>query len=161
MLRGRGLVIGLLRIVGEDDRTLAAVGELEALRGQVKRTDNRLIAVGAHLRQLVLHSFARRSEAAEGVLDRGAPIGAGDENAGNAVAVLRQTGLVQPEDELDDVGNAVVGHAFAASILEGIDGAARGQQPLFEVSGRDAWATGLAAVDGPGGRGTAGRCGRI
>ena len=58
MLRGRGLVIGLLRVVGEDDRTLAAIGELEARGGQVKRADDRLIAVGAHLRQLVLQPFA-------------------------------------------------------------------------------------------------------
>src|SRR5271165_3920743 len=54
MLRGRGLVIGLLSVVSEDDRTLAAVGELDARRGQVQRADHRLIGVGAHLRQRAL-----------------------------------------------------------------------------------------------------------
>ncbi len=57
ILRGRGLVIGLLRIVGENDRTLASVGELDARRGQMKRADHRLVGVGAHLGQGALQSF--------------------------------------------------------------------------------------------------------
>src|SRR5271165_5089644 len=65
MLRGRELVIGLLRVVGEDDRTLATVGELEARRGQMQRADHRLVGVGAHLRQRRLQPFAGRSEVAE------------------------------------------------------------------------------------------------
>ena len=51
-------------------------------------------------------------------------------------AALRQPGLMQPEGELDDIGNAV-GHAFAALILEGLDGAARRQEPLLEMLGAD------------------------
>ena len=43
---------------------------------------------------------------------------------------------MQPEGELDDIGDAV-GHALAALILEGVSGAARGQEPLFEVFGAD------------------------
>jgi hypothetical protein len=119
MLRGRGLVIWLLRVVGEDDRTLASVGELDARRGQVKRADDRLAGVGAHLGKRALQSFRRRSEGAERIGDRGAPVGPGHELAGYAVeleeafdgdvlAAFLQAGLMQPEGELDDVGDAVV-----------------------------------------------------
>ena len=40
-------------------RTLCRGRELEARRGQVKRADDRLIEVCAHLRQRVLQPFAR------------------------------------------------------------------------------------------------------
>src|ERR1700733_2232911 len=56
MPRGR-LVIGLFRVVSEDDRTLASVGELDARRGQMQRTDHGLVSVGAHLGQRVLKSL--------------------------------------------------------------------------------------------------------
>ena len=55
---------------------------------------------------------------------------------GRGVPPCAEPGLVQAEGELDDIGNAV-GHAFAALILEGVDSAARGQEPLFEVFGAD------------------------
>src|SRR5262249_14913444 len=42
-------------------------------------------------------------------------------------------GLMQPERELDDVGNAFAGHALAALILESIDIAARCKKPLLEM----------------------------
>ena len=50
---------------------------------------------------------------------------------------MRQTGLVQPEDAFDDVRNALAVYVFAALILEGVDSAACGQEPLFEVFGAD------------------------
>src|SRR6266567_9425425 len=50
MLRGRGcLVIGLARVVGEDDRALAAVSVLDVGRRQVQGADHRLAGVGPHL----------------------------------------------------------------------------------------------------------------
>ena len=52
-------------------------------------------------------------------------------------AAAAEPGLMQPESELDDVGDAVGGNAFAALILEGVDSAARRQEPLFEVLGAD------------------------
>src|SRR6188508_923007 len=46
MVRGRScfccLVIGLLRVVGDDDRALAAVGKLDVGRRQVHGADHRL-----------------------------------------------------------------------------------------------------------------------
>ena len=44
---------------------------------------------------------------------------------------------MQPETELDDVGNAVGGNAFAALIFKGVDSAARREEPLFKVLGAD------------------------
>ena len=41
ILRGRS-VIGLLRVVGEDDRAFAAVGVLDVRRRQMQRADHRL-----------------------------------------------------------------------------------------------------------------------
>ena len=116
----------------------------------MKRADDRLIGVGAHLRQCALQPFARRSEPAEGIIDRGAPISAGDEQArlagvdqapvlGEPEALAGasvEARLTQAEDELDDIGNAI-GHALATLILEGVDSAARGEEPLFEVFDAD------------------------
>src|ERR1700683_1799636 len=51
MLRGRGLVIGLLRVVGEDDRAFAPVRKLDGRRGQMQRADHWRVGVGAHVRQ--------------------------------------------------------------------------------------------------------------
>src|SRR6266852_7895547 len=50
MLRGR-LVIGLARVVGEDDRAFAAVRVLDVGRCQMQGADHGLTGVGAHLRQ--------------------------------------------------------------------------------------------------------------
>ena len=50
---------------------------------------------------------------------------------------LRQPGLMQPEGKLDDVGNAVAGHAFAALIFESVDVAARCQESLLEMLDAD------------------------
>src|ERR1700722_8727529 len=102
-LRGR-LVMGLLCIVSEDDRTLASVGELNARRGQMKRTDHGLVSVGAHLGQRAFKSLPRRSERVERVGDRRAKVGPGHEDARHRAA-LRQAGLMQPETELDDIRN--------------------------------------------------------
>src|SRR5262245_24247096 len=68
ILRGRS-VIGLDRIVGEDDRAFAPVGILDVGRRQMQGTDHRLAGVGPHLRQSVLQSLAGRSEATEWILD--------------------------------------------------------------------------------------------
>src|SRR6266446_3919096 len=84
-LRGR-LVIWLLPVVGEDDRGLAAVGELDACVRQVQCADDRLAGVGAHLRQGAFQSFAGSPERAERVADRGAPVGAGHDLAGDRAA---------------------------------------------------------------------------
>src|SRR5262245_49854678 len=48
MLRGRGSDIGLLRIVGDNDRGLAAIGILDVGGCQVQRADHRLAGVGPH-----------------------------------------------------------------------------------------------------------------
>src|SRR4029453_11446116 len=95
MLRGRDgfLVIGLLRIVGQDDRTLAAVGILDIRRRQVQGTDHRRVGIGPHLRQRVLQPYPGRSEGAERVVDPDAPVGTGDELAGDAGALF-QAGLM-------------------------------------------------------------------
>src|SRR5713226_2929318 len=59
MLRGRGcLVIWLLRVVGEDDRGLAAVGVLDARAREMQRADHRLTGVGPYLRQRALQPLA-------------------------------------------------------------------------------------------------------
>src|SRR5258707_5381359 len=81
-LRGR-LVIGLLRVVGEDDRTLPAIRILDVRRCEMQRTDHRLAGVGSHFGQGVLQSFSSRSEGAEWIVDRGAPVRAGDKFAGH------------------------------------------------------------------------------
>ena len=44
---------------------------------------------------------------------------------------------MQPEGKLDDVGDAVAGHAFAPLILEGLGVAACCQEPLLEMLGAD------------------------
>ncbi len=44
---------------------------------------------------------------------------------------------MQPEGELDHIRDAVAGDAFAALILESVDGAARRQEPLLEMLGAD------------------------
>src|ERR1700683_2270128 len=49
---------------------------------------------------------------------------------------------MQPEGELDDVGNAGVAHAFALLILEGLRIAAGRQEALFQVVGADNAETG-------------------
>ena len=66
---------------------------------------------------------------------------------GNASA-LRQSGFMQTERELDDVGNAFVGHALACLIFECLGVAACRQKMVLEMvvaddaqdaSGRPAW----------------------
>src|SRR5229473_2324028 len=57
MLRGR-LVIGLARVVGEDDRAFAAVRVLDVGRRQVQGADHRRTGVGSHLCQSALQPFA-------------------------------------------------------------------------------------------------------
>src|SRR6266566_3701193 len=84
-LRGR-LVIRLLRVVGEDDRGLAAVGELDAGVRQMQDINDWLAVVGADLRQGAFESLASLPERAERIGDRGAPIGAGHDVAGDRAA---------------------------------------------------------------------------
>src|SRR5436305_8647970 len=98
MLRGF-LVTGLLRVVGQDDRALAAVRVLDVGAGEVQGADHRLVGVGPHLRQGGLHALSGPSEAPKRVADPDAPVRAGDELAGRG-SVLRQAGLVQTEGEL-------------------------------------------------------------
>ena len=43
---------------------------------------------------------------------------------------------MQPEGKLDDVGDAVAGHAFALLIFEGLSVAARCQKSLLEMLDR-------------------------
>src|SRR5713226_9012572 len=113
MLRGRGrLVIGLARVVGEDDRRLAAVGVLDVRAREMQGAYDGLGGVGPHLRERGLDALAGRSEPAEWIADRDAPVRAGDELAGHGGA-LRQPGLVQAERELDHVGDALVRQALA------------------------------------------------
>src|SRR5258706_8239389 len=103
MFRGRGcLVIGLARVVGQDDRAFAAIGILDVHRRQMQGTNYRRAGIGPHLCQSALQPFAGRSESAEWIVDSNAPVGASDELAGNA-GTLRQTGLMQTECKLDDV----------------------------------------------------------
>jgi hypothetical protein len=73
----------------------------------------------------------------EWIANRGAPIGAGNDCAGNGVALGGQAGLMQSEGEFDDVGNSVGGRAFAALILECIAVAACCEKPLFEMPAAD------------------------
>src|SRR6266566_1041009 len=84
-LRDR-LVIRLLPIVGEDDRGLAAVGELDAGVRQMQDINDWLAVVGAHLRQGAFESLAGPSERAKRVTYRRAPVGAGHDVAGNRAA---------------------------------------------------------------------------
>src|SRR5690242_9292284 len=73
MLRGRS-VIGLLGVIVEDDRGLAAVGELDARRSQMQSTDHWLIGIRSDLVQRRLQPFTlRASEAAERVGDGSGP----------------------------------------------------------------------------------------
>src|SRR6266511_5031510 len=89
MVRGRDSFsfIGLIRVVGEDDRAFAAVGILDVGRGQMQGADHWLASIGPHLRQSVLQSFPGRSESAEGIVDPDAPVGPGDELAGYGFAL--------------------------------------------------------------------------
>src|SRR5204862_388925 len=73
ILRAR-LVIGLLRIVGDDDRRLAPIGVLDVRGCQMERANHRLLGIGAHLSQGALESFTGRSEAAKWITYRGAPV---------------------------------------------------------------------------------------
>jgi hypothetical protein len=50
--------------------------------------------------------------------------------AGRAAAA--ESGLVQPEGELDNIRDAVI-YTLALLVLEGLGGAARGEEPLFEI----------------------------
>src|SRR6516162_1235518 len=106
MLRGR-LVIGLLRIISEDDRAFAAIRVLDISGRQMQRADHRLAGIGSHLGQGVLQALPRGSEGAEWIVDPDAPIGACDEFAGHPGSIFRQSGLMQPESKLDDVGDTV------------------------------------------------------
>src|SRR5260370_40204321 len=63
-LRGR-LVIRLLPVVGEDDRGLAAVGELDAGVRQVQGADDGLAGIGADLRQGAFEPLAGSPEGAK------------------------------------------------------------------------------------------------
>src|SRR5262249_60028278 len=74
MLRGRSLVIGLLRIVGEDDRTLASVRILDVGRRQMQRADHWLVGVGAHLGQGGFPSLPGRSEGTVRGADANPPV---------------------------------------------------------------------------------------
>ena len=62
-LRGRAgfsfLVIGLLSIVGENDRTLAAIRVLDVRARQMQGADHRLTGVGPYLFQRRLQPFPR------------------------------------------------------------------------------------------------------
>src|SRR5208337_4231799 len=86
--------------------------------------------------------------------DRGAPIGPGEDEAapdhcqealGDDMAPLAgasvETRLMQPECELDDVGDTV-GHAFALLILEGVQIAADSQESRLQMLGADNAETG-------------------
>src|ERR1700722_2283609 len=95
--------------------------------------DHRLACIGSHLGQRVFQSLASRSEAAKWGVDSGTPVSAGDEFARHNAAVSRQPRLMQPEGKLDDIGNAVAVHAFAALILERLHVAARCQEPQLEM----------------------------
>src|SRR5262249_43988095 len=107
MLRGRAgfslSVIGLLRIIGENDRALAAIRVLDVRRCQVQRTDHRCASIGPHLGQSAFQALSRRTEGAERIAYPGAPVRAGDKFATHTGTVLRQPGLMQPESKLDDV----------------------------------------------------------
>src|SRR4029077_8654257 len=96
MLRGRAglLVIGLFRVVGEDDRAFAAICILDIGRGQMQGADHGRVGVGPHLGQRGVPSFPGPSEGAEWIGDPDAPVRAGDELAGYGSA-LRQAGLMQ------------------------------------------------------------------
>src|SRR5262245_28322699 len=126
MLRGRGLVIGLLRVVGQDDRALAAVRILDVRGREMQRADHRRASIGPYLGQGALQPFAGGAEGAERIADSDAPVRAGDELTRNAAA-LRQAGLMQPEGELDDVWDAFAGRALALLVLERVGAAACGE----------------------------------
>src|SRR5262245_15955719 len=93
MLRGR-LVIGLVRIISEDDRAFASVRILDVGRCQLQGVDHRRRSVGSPFGQRALQPCSGRSEAAEGIVDPDAPIRAGDEPAGYSATVLRQRRLM-------------------------------------------------------------------
>src|SRR3954469_17513560 len=63
MLRGRS-VIGLLRVVGQDDRGLAAVRVLDVRRREMQRADDRRGGIGPYLGQRALKPFAGGAEGA-------------------------------------------------------------------------------------------------
>src|SRR5258708_6497891 len=129
-LRGR-LVIRLLPVIGKNDRGFAAVGELDAGVRQMQGADDRLAGVGAHLRQGAFEPLASAPEGTERVADRGAPVGAGHDLAGDRAACL-QSGLVQAESKLNDVGEIVL-DTLALLILERFGVAADGQEPRLEM----------------------------
>src|SRR5262245_52781169 len=89
ILRGRS-VIGLLRIVGEDDRAFAAIRVLDISGRQMQRADHRLAGSGPDLVQGALETFPGRSEGAERIVDPDAPVGTGDEFAGHSTTVFQQ-----------------------------------------------------------------------
>src|SRR5215470_11106886 len=99
----------------------------------MQRANHRLIGVGTYLCEGAFQALSSRSKGAERVVDPGAPVRARDEPAGYSCIVQGQPGLMQPEGNLDDVRNALAGHAFAALILEGIEVAACCQEPLLEM----------------------------
>src|SRR6516225_8653930 len=74
MLRGRAgfsfSVIGLIRVISEDDRTLAAVRILDVGRCEMQGADHRRRSIGSHFCQRALQPFSRRSEGAERIADR-------------------------------------------------------------------------------------------
>src|SRR5450631_1825648 len=130
-------VIGLLSVVGENDRAFSTVRVLDIGGCQMQRADHRLTGIGSDLGQRVFQPLAGRSEGAERVVDPGAPVGTGNELAREGGTIFRQSRLMQPESKLDDVGNAVAGHAFAGLILEGINVAALCQKPLLKMLNTD------------------------
>jgi hypothetical protein len=89
--------------------------------------DHRLAGIGSHLCQSAFQAFSGRSESAKRIVDADAPVSAGDNLAEYCSAVLRQSGLVQTEGELDDVRNALAGRAFALLIFKRIRVAACGR----------------------------------
>ena len=68
MLRGRELVIGLLRVVGQDDRALAAVRILDVRRGQMQRADHRLVALARTLANVLSSPSPVEPKARNGLL---------------------------------------------------------------------------------------------
>src|SRR5258708_22752326 len=130
-LRGR-LVSRRRAVVGEDDRGLAAVGELDAGVRQVQGADDGLAGIGADLRQGAFEPLAGSPEGAKRIADRGAPIGAGHDLAGDRAA-FRQSGLMQAECELDHIREAILVDALALLIFERLRVAASSQKPRLEM----------------------------
>src|SRR5258708_38869451 len=96
-------------------------------------TDHGLTGVGSHLGQGAFESFASGSKGAERVVDPDAPVGAGDDLARRGGA-LSQSGLVQAECELDEVGDAFAGHTSALSIFERLAFPACRKETMLEVT---------------------------